>query len=243
MTPYVSDRFVAFTALHYLLLALFAVGAVLIARWGRAHRDRPEELAARRRFAAALAVVAVGMQAYMFTPRDFDLKTSLPLALCDVATVTAVVALWTRGPRATAFTYYVGLTLTSQAIVTPSLTYLFPHPRFFGFWALHFGVVWAAVYLVWGLGIRPTWRLYWFAVAATATWAVAVYAFNLAAGTNYGYVNAKPGSASLLDLFGPWPVYLAVAAAIVLTAWAVLLTWPWQLAARRRPASVPSAQQ
>jgi uncharacterized membrane protein YwaF len=44
----------------------------------------------------------------------------------------------------------LGLTLTSQAIVTPDLASDFPDPIFLLFWAMHLLVVWAAVYLVWG---------------------------------------------------------------------------------------------
>jgi len=228
-----DDRFQAFTPEHYVLLGIFAVGCVLAALWGRSHRATDRELAARRGFAVVVAVVAVAEQAYQLTPGDFDLGTSLPLALCDLATLSAVVALWTRGPRSAAFTYYVGLTLTTQGVITPSLGQSFPDPRYLGFWALHFLVVWAAVYLTWGLGLRPTWRLYGFTVAVTASWAVVVYLVNVAAATNYGYLNAKPHSASLLDLMGPWPVYVVVEIAVVAVGWALLLTLPWYVVRRR----------
>ena len=222
-----GDRFEAFTSQHYLLLVVFAVGCVLVAMWGRSHRGTGQELRSRRGFAVAVAVVGLAMQGYQLTPDDFDLDTSLPLALCDLATVAAVIALWRRSPRATAFTYYAGLTLTIQGVLTPALGESFPHPRFFGFWALHFFVIWAAVYLTWGLGIRPTWRLYAFTVAVTATWAAVVYVFNVMAETNYGYLNEKPSSASLLDLMGPWPWYVFVEIAVVAISWAVVLTLPW----------------
>ncbi len=224
---------------HLLLLAVFAAGLVAAGAWGASHRGTPGELPARRGFAVAAALVGIGMQAYQLTPGDFELATSLPLQLCDVATVAAVVALWSRDPRAAAFTYYVGLTLTVQGVLTPSLAEQFPHPRYFGFWALHFLVVWAAVYLTWGLGLRPSWRLYRFTVAATALWAVAVLAFNFLAGTNYGYLNRKPAAASLLDLMGPWPWYVLVEVAVIAGAWALLLTLPWWLLSRRdrRPVS------
>src|SRR5215210_2190421 len=164
--------------------------------WGRSHRDTARELFARRAFAVGVAMVGLAMQTYQLTPDDYDVDTSLPFALCDLATAATVVALWTRGRRAAAFTYYVGLTLTIQGILTPSLAEGFPHPRYFGFWALHFFVVWGAAYLTWGLGLRPTWRLYWFTCAVTAGWAISAYLFNVVADTNYGYLNAKPSSAS-----------------------------------------------
>ena len=228
MAPLVAaERFVAFSGEHYALLAVFAVGLVVVARWGRAHRGSPGEVRARRSFAVCVAVLGVGMQAYQLTPGDFSLKTSLPLQLCDMATVAAVVALWSRSARAAAFTYYVGLTLTIQGIITPSLAEAFPHPRFFGFWLLHFAVVWAAAYLTWGLGLRPDWRLYRWSAGATAVWAACVLAFNTATGTNYGYLNRKPSSASALDLLGPWPWYVVAEVVFVLVVWAVVLTLPW----------------
>lgn len=231
-----TERFDAFTGEHYLLIGICLVGCVLVALWGRSHRDTDRELVLRRGFAVAVALVGLGMQAYQFTPGDFDIDTSLPLALCDMATIASVIALWTRGPRPAAFTYYVGLTLTIQGVLTPSLGESFPHPRYFGFWALHFLVIWAACYLTWGLGLRPTWRLYGFAVGATATWAAVVYLFNVVADTNYGYLNAKPSSASLLDLMGPWPVYVFVEIVVISVGWALLLTAPWYAARGRRTA-------
>jgi hypothetical integral membrane protein (TIGR02206 family) len=231
-----SERFVAFSGLHWLLLAVFAGGVVLVVLWGRSHRGTARELPARRGYALVLGGVVVTMQAYyLLEPGGFRLGTSLPLELCDLAEIAAVVALWTRSPRATAFTYYVALTLSIQGILTPSLGQAFPTPRFLGFWTLHFLVVWAAVYLTWGLGFRPTWRLYRFACLATLLWVAVVFPLNAALDTDYGYLNRKPASASLLDLLGPWPGYVLAGAVIVLGGWALVLTLPWTLAGRAGP--------
>lgn len=226
-------RFEAYGVPHLVVLAVFVVGLVVMPLWGRQHRGTEREQPARRLYAAVVGAVAVGMQAFQLTPGDYDVDSSLPFQLSDLSYVAAVVALWTRSPRATAFTYYVGLTLTLQALLTPSLAEGFPHPRFFGFFLLHGAVVWSAVYLVWGLGIRPTWTLLRWTVAVTACWAVAAYVFNLVAGTNYGYLNEKPSLGSALDPLGPWPVYVFAAVAILVAAWALLLTWPWTRAERR----------
>ena len=243
MTPLAAaERFVQFSGTHWLLIGIFAVGTVLVVAWGKRHRGTPAELPARRFLAVCVAVPALLTQAYQLTPGDFSLKTSLPLQLCDMATVAAVVALWSRSARAAAFTYYVGLTLTIQGIITPSLAEAFPHPRFFGFWLLHFAVVWAAAYLTWGLGLRPDWRLYRWSAGATALWAVCVLAFNSATGTNYGYLNRKPASASALDLLGPWPWYVVAEVVFVLVVWAVVLTLPWRPGRRSDQQAEPEEQ-
>jgi hypothetical integral membrane protein (TIGR02206 family) len=152
--------------------------------------------------------------------------------------MTAIVALWTRNRYATALTYFWGLTLTVQGILTPALGETFPDPRYFMFWGMHFMTVWAAVYLTFGLAVRVTWRTYRFTVLVTAGWAATVMVINALAGTNYGYLNGKPSSASILDAMPPWPIYVFVEVGILLGGWA-LMTWPWVRAQARQEAAGP----
>ena len=228
-TPLVT-RFEPFTAEHLVLVVGFLVVCVALAGLGRAHRDTPAEVRFRHGFALLIPCFTVPMQVLQLVPGNYDVDTSLPLQLCDLAWVAAVVALWSRHWAATALVYFWGLTLTIQGIVTPSLTDLFPDPQYFMFWGMHFLTVWAAVYLTFGLRVPLTWRSYRFTVACTAGWAVAAMAFNAVSGTNYGYLNRKPSVGTLLDLFGPWPAYVVVEIAVVAGVWA-LMTWPWVRAA------------
>jgi hypothetical integral membrane protein (TIGR02206 family) len=172
------------------------------------------------------------MQLYLLTPDVRSVGSSWPLDLSDLADYTAVFALWTLGPRTSAITYYVGLSLTLMAILTPSLGQSFPDPRWFGFWVRHIFVVWAAIYLVWGLGFRPTWRLFRETLRVALAWAVVTYAFNFIMDTNYGYLVRTPAAATPLDWLGPWPLYLLAASAVLVAIWAFVFTLPWL---RRRP--------
>ena len=224
--PLVTERFQAYGVQHFLLVVLFLIGAVGIVVLGRRQRGTDATRKFSRVLAVAIPCVTVPSQIYQLTPGDFDLGTSLPLALCDLAWMTAVWGLWTHRPLPVSLTYYWGLTLTIQGILTPSLGQSFPDPRWFAFWCLHFLVVWSALYLTLGLGLGPTWRTYRASVAVTAVWAVVVYAFDVLVDVNYGYLVRKPGSGSLLSLFGPWPVYVFVSLGVLLAGWAVL-TWPW----------------
>ena len=219
--PVFAAPFVAYGPSHLIVIGVLVAGIVAFLVFGRWTPRRFD-----RAFAVVIAVVAVPVQLLQFTPAEWNLQTSLPLQLCDWAWLVAAIALWTRSRLAGTIIYLWGLTLTTQAIMTPALTTPFPGLRWWMFWALHLLVVWAAVHVVWGMKLHPTWTTYWQAIAITLTWMVVTYGFNVIVGTNYGYLNGKPAQASALDLLGPWPVYVFAEILIAAAAWA-LLTWPW----------------
>lgn len=221
-----DDRFEAYGPSHLTVLAIFAVGVVVVVVAGRRVRGRPSEQAVRRGVAVALLAVTVPLQILQLTPDEWDLQTSLPLQLCDLGWMFAAHALWTRNRLSATITYLWGVTLTTQGMITPDIESTFPQLRFLMFWGMHLIVVWSAIFLVAGLRILPTWRTYRLTVLVTLVWAVGAYVFNVVADTNYGYLNRLPDSASLLDHLGPWPLYVILEIAIVAAVWA-LLTWPW----------------
>lgn len=221
-----SRGFQSFSGEHFAILALFLAGVVAFAVLGVRLRGTDAGVRFTRAFAITIPVFTVPFQVLQLLPGDFGLGTSLPLQICDLSWMVAVYALWTRNRRSVALLYFWGLTLTVQAIVTPSLDQTFPDPRFFMFWGMHLFTVWAAVHLVAAVG-GPDWDGFRFAVIVTAIWAVLVMIFNALTDTNYGYLNGKPETASLLDVLGPWPLYVVIEIAIIIGVWA-LMTWPWQ---------------
>lgn len=240
MTVLTIERtFVPFSFSHWLILLLVAAGAMLLAWLGRTLRGTPAEKKLTRGFALVLLAHAGTMLIANLLPVRWNIGSSLPLHISDLTWMTAVYALWTRSPWAFALSYYWGLTLNLQAMITPAVQPGFPDFFFIDFWIQHALVVWAAVYLTWGLGLRPDWGSFRTAVAVTVGWAAVVLCFNILAGTNYGFLNAKPVNLSALDLMGPWPWYLAVELAVVLALWA-LITWPWTRS-RTPPESAPGS--
>lgn len=225
MTPLTAD-FTAYGASHLGAVGVLLAGAVTLVLVGRRLRDRDPRDLLGRALAVVMLLFTIPLQVLYFTPGYWNLQTTLPIQLCDLASLAAIYALLTHRRWAAGLTYYWGLTLTTQAIATPDLAADFPDPVFVLFWAMHIGTVWAAAHLTWGRGIRPDWRTYRFSVLITAVWAAAVFCLNLAVGTNYGYLNRKPNATTILDLLGPWPWYVLVEIAIIVAAWA-LVTWPW----------------
>ncbi len=228
----VQRQFTPYGPSHWAVLALFVAVAVLLVWVGRRQTDEQARRLGRI-LGGLTALIYAAVLVYSFIPPS--VKGSVPLQLTDVATTAGAYALWAQRHWAVALTYYWGLVLSVQALISPVLRGPdFPNYRFLAFWAIHLLVVWAAIYLTWGRGFRPTWRDYRFVVAVTLAWALITLTFNGFAGSNYGFLNRKPDTASLLDLFGPWPVYVLVAAVLVAAVWA-LMTWPWERLARRLP--------
>lgn len=223
-------EFSAYGPSHLVVLGIFVIGAALLVWIGRTQTESRARLLGR---VLAVLLLAMFVAALVYKLARPTMGTTVPLQLCDVAELVAVYALWSQRHWAFSLTYFWGLVLSSQALITPDIGTPeegapdFPHHLFVTFFALHVLVVWSAIYLTWGRGMRPTWRSYRFAVAATLVWAAFTFTFNTIAKTNYGYLNAKPPTASVLDALGPWPVYVLAETTIVIIVWA-LMTWPWQ---------------
>jgi hypothetical integral membrane protein (TIGR02206 family) len=220
---------------HLVPLVIFVMGLAGAAVVGRRHRAVEGPTRFSRTCAVLIPVVTVPLQVIDIV-FNFDIDVTLPLHLCDLAWVAATWALWTHKPFPVALTFYWGLTLTIQGVLTPSLNEDLPHPRYFAFWALHLLIVWSAVYLVIGLRKVPRWRDFGATVVTTAVWAVSTYVFNVVADTNYGYLLRKPKD-SILDLLGPWPWYVLQEVALTCLVWALLTAAAQRLRppAERRP--------
>ena len=228
MVVLVDQRFEVFGPEHFVMLAVFAVGCAVAVVLGRL--EAPAATWPQRTAGVMILALCGPFEVAEWVHGIEQWRTDLPVQICDFAWLIAGVALLTRGARWSALLYFWGLTLSLQGVLTPDLDQVFPDPQFFGFWVRHLAPVWAAVYLI-GAGAGPTWRGYRFAVAVTALWAGVVMTLNATFGSNYGFLNAKPVSHSLLDLLGPWPWYVVVEVGIVVSVWA-LITWPWNRATR-----------
>lgn len=227
-------EFSAYGPSHWAVLTVFALGSAALVWCGR--RQTPSQVRLLGRILGALTAAIYGaVLVYVITTAP-TIAAAVPLDLTDLATVVAAYALWSQRHWAYALTYYWGLVLSTQALISPALRGPdFPDYRFLAFFAIHLLVVWAAIHLTWACGLRPQWRSYRFAITVTLAWAAITFTFNTIAGTDYGFLNRKPGAASLLDVLGPWPVYLLTASAAVFSVWA-LMTWPWTRQATRQAA-------
>jgi hypothetical integral membrane protein (TIGR02206 family) len=233
-----TRQFSAYGPSHLAVLVIFAIGSAALVWIERRQTASQARLFGRVLSALTMAIFGVALVYKLVQP---SIDHSVPLQLCDVAELTAAYALWSQRKWASTLVYYWGLPLSSQALITPDLHAPdFPSHDFLTFFALHLLVVWAAIYLTWGYGMRPNWRSYRFAVITTLAWGACTFVFNAIAGSDYGFLNRKPLNASLLSLLGPWPYYVLAEVVIVVAVWA-LMTWPWERKRQSRPSTVSPA--
>jgi hypothetical integral membrane protein (TIGR02206 family) len=220
------------TRTPYLLAVVLAAAACgclcVVAR----RRPGAWSTTAARALSLLLVADAVTFVVAPLVAHDWRLRTSLPLALCDVALVVAAAACWSRRPALVELTYFWGLAGTLQAVVTPDLSSTFPHLEFFEYVVGHLGIVVAALFLVVGMRITPRPHAVWRVLAITAGYTLLVGLFDAATGSDYMFLAQRPRHWSLLSVLGPWPWYVVSAAAVAVPL-LLVLDAPFARARRR----------
>jgi hypothetical integral membrane protein (TIGR02206 family) len=192
-------------------------------------------VAARRRPGAWTRVFSRGLAAALLASflayplvvglrGSYEVDFDLPLHLTDAVVVVAAIALWSLRALPFELAYFWGLTASLQAVLTPSLD---SEDRFGSFFYWHYfvthsGVVVAAAFLAFGLGLTARRGAVRRVFLATVAWAGVAAAGNLVTGGNYMFLRERPETASLLDYMGPWPWYLFSAAILALGLFALL---------------------
>jgi hypothetical integral membrane protein (TIGR02206 family) len=202
-----------------LLLAIAATAVVLVLLCRRSTLvHRPLRLA----LGYSLALNELIWWIFRYSREGFRFPMNLPLQLCDITVWSTVLACLTLAPIVVEFSYFAGLAGAGMAILTPDLWSPWPSYPALYFFLAHGGVVVGVAVLVFGgiTHLRPGAVPRTFALLLIYVAFVGI--FDAIFGTNYMYLCRKPKEASLLSFLGPWPVYLAVGAAIALVLFELL---------------------
>ncbi len=207
---------------HLTALAVTAVAAALLVAGARLRGDAFALPIGRGLAVVILAGFVCEHMTYALRG-DWSADVNLPLHLSDAVTLTSIAALWRPQSRwLVELVYFWALSASLQAVLTPDLGHSFPDPLFLTYFATHSGALAAACLLVFGARRVPRRAAHWRAYAITVAFAAVAAVASVLTGGNYMFLRRKPGDGSLLDLMGPWPIYIVAAAALALAMFAAL---------------------
>lgn len=232
--------FVIFGPSHWAAVLLSVLAAVALVKYLRHASPRGSAVVRKSLalvlFAAVMADPPITFLRYAGESRDLAWtmvnETAWPFYLCDWAAVICGLALLTKSQRLTEVAWCWGLGGTLQGLVYPaSLSYDWPNPDWYAFFAEHGGVPVAGMVLVFGLGLKPeagaAWRAWLWILAYFGIVAVVNLLFIHQGGykaSNYGFVCTSDYSP--FAVLGRWPVYVAAVIGL-LGVFFIALTWPF----------------
>jgi hypothetical integral membrane protein (TIGR02206 family) len=202
------------------LIAMATTGALSV--WAARRHPGPWVVPISRGLSLLILTAYVAEQVAIAVRGTWTVESSLPLELTDAVVLASILALWSPSPLLVELVYFWALTASIQAVLTPDLGQAFPSIFYFTYFATHASAVVAACFLVFGRRLLPRPGAVWRVYGLTAAFAALAGLGNLLTGGNYMYLREKPERASLLDLMGPWPWYVLIAAVLGLAMFLAL---------------------
>lgn len=213
---------------------LVALGLVVLANLALVPLAWTESGALRRavRFglAAAISAAYVSYSAWRIVSGLWDIRSDLPLHLCDVMALVTAWLLVTQHRALYDFVYFLGIAGAAQALLTAHVgIYGYPHLYFLSTMVAHGAIVTTGVHCAVVDGYRPTWQSLWRVIACATGYTAVIFGVNVWLGSNYLFIGHKPEFPSLIDWLGPWPWYvLALIAIGVVLLHLLYLPFAWR---------------
>jgi hypothetical integral membrane protein (TIGR02206 family) len=221
---------------YWLCVFALALTCVVLCVWARLRPGRWGPRAAKVIGVILLADCVVDTVRQL-ADGTWHVRTSLPLALCNLALLVAAAACWWRLRPLVEVTYFWALAGTVQGLLTPDLNVPFPHLEFFEYVIGHTLIIVVALYLVVGLRLQPRPGSVLRVTIITYIYVAVVGLVDVSIGANYMFLRAAPHQWTLLRLMGPYPWYLVTGVVIVPLFFGLLYS-PFWLTRRRETFSV-----
>jgi hypothetical integral membrane protein (TIGR02206 family) len=234
----VGEEFTAFSLTHAVTVAACVVVTVVLGVLGANWRDRPAGKRLRWFWAAFVLLVQLANLIYFAVlvdwepgqPLRVDWKVALPLHVCDLAGLVAILVMLIPARILRTTLYYWAVGLTTQAFITPVLGFGPNYWRFWLFWLSHLTITATAVYLLAAERYRPTWRDYGVITLVMLGYGAVVIPVDAKFDLNYGFAGkaANLGTPTILDYLGPWPLRLVFMFLIMEAVFAVITVVWWR---------------
>lgn len=200
--------FVMFSKIHIITLAILAISYFLLYLSRNKLKSKVADKTVRYSVAAALILLEAATIIFNISQGFWTLAYSLPLQLCDILVFLSALMLVTKSHRLYEFVYLLGITGTTQALITPDLSQGFPHAIFYDFFLSHGLIIFSALYMTFVHAYKPNLKSVYRTFIGLNLSLPFIGLINYLTGGNYFFLAGKPQTPSLLDYLGPWPWYI-----------------------------------
>jgi len=199
-----EQYFVPFSTSHIIVLSVALLGIILILLFRERLRKATRSFQILRWVLFSVLVLCeVSYQYWTISNDIWYFAGHMPLHLCGVASITAMIGLLTLRKSWIQISFFIGIVPSFLALVTPDMPFDYHHYRFWVFFILHMTIPWASLLLVLPkpgiISLRSVFKVFGLLVA----YAVAIgFVLNPLTGSNYLYLSQLPTADTLLSFFG-----------------------------------------
>ncbi|MCM3612067.1 TIGR02206 family membrane protein [Planococcus sp. MERTA32b] len=196
--------FTPFSTSHLLVLFVAVLGIILLIGF-RNHIFRVSRLFQTLRWIlfSLLLSSEVSYQYWTISNGIWNFAGHVPLHLCGIASITAMIGLLTMQRSWIQISFFIGIVPAFLALVTPDLPYDYHHFRFWKFFVHHTAIPWACLFLALAkpdaITLRSVFKVFLLLVAYAL---VIGYAVNPLTAANYLYLMQLPNTVTPLSFFG-----------------------------------------
>lgn len=210
------DRVSIGSAEHWVPVLIALVFGSGLMRYAKQKLNKKNQELIIHVIAVGVSLTVIVFHLYKFLFETYDVRKDLPLYLCSLLGI--LIPVFTRYRKYWMYEILVFWIIagTLQGIITPDIATGFPTFDYLRYWAVHLGLFLIIIYATYIFEMRPNFKSVFKSFFALQVYVLAMVVINVMLNANYFYLNQKPKSASLLDYFGEWPLYIIVVQLILI---------------------------
>ncbi len=198
------NTFELFSREHFIYLLSYSIITIIFIGISLNIKDKNRFA---RNSALCIGILKIIELIYRLTVLNEPLRFLLPLHLCNLTLITAIIAMISGNKLFLNLTYFWSAG-TIFALLTPEVKINFPHLLNISFFSTHFYLIFSAVYCIKAFNFKPDLKNLMKAFKYLNFAFIIIFFINFELGTNYMFVNHKPMFKSPIDYMGPWPYYI-----------------------------------
>ena len=206
--------------------------SIVLFRYAKNRLIRKDQEKLLHVLAIFISLTVISFHIYKIYLGGYSLQTDLPLYLCSL--LGLIIPIFTYYKRKWMYEILLFWIIagTTQAIITPDIPIGYPSFEFFRYWIVHLGLVVIILYATIVLNYKPALISVLKSFLALQVYVILMVIVNSVLDANYFYLNQKPESATLLDHFGEWPIYIVVSQ-LILIPYFLLIYLPFYFSSKK----------